>query len=111
MTKFYKVGTDTGTGWSCGDGAFGTLNNTSSPPCPLNDAAHVKTIWPSSKDILIRRHISLPAGARNVTVKAAIDDAIQVYFNGKDISGGNREHNSCATAGVISHLECARQPS
>ncbi|MBK7258182.1 MAG: hypothetical protein IPI01_10340 [Ignavibacteriae bacterium] len=55
--KFYKLGSDTGTGWTRGDGAFGTLNKTSSPPCPLNDTAHIKTIWPSSRDLLIRRHL------------------------------------------------------
>jgi uncharacterized repeat protein (TIGR02543 family) len=95
--KFYKLGPDTGTGWSRGNGAFGTLNNTSSPPCPLNDAAHVKTIWPSSKDVLIRRHIVLPAGTKNVKVKVAIDDAVKVFFNGQDVSGGVKTHNTCAS--------------
>ena len=97
-SKFYKTGSDTGTGWSTGNGAFGTLNNTSSPPCPLNDTAHIKTLWPSSRDLLIRRHLSIPAGARNVVIAVALDNAVRVYFNGKDVSGGEREHNSCATA-------------
>src|SRR5512141_2845091 len=50
------------TTWSTGRAAFGTLNNTSSPPCPLNDTAHVKVLWPSSRDVLTRKHFSLPAG-------------------------------------------------
>ncbi len=32
--------------WSTGRAAFGTLNNTSSPPCPLNDTAHVRSCGP-----------------------------------------------------------------
>ena len=98
IQKFYKTSSDTGTGWSAGRGAFGTLNNTTSPPCPLNDTAHVKTIWPSSKDLLIRKHIVLPSGVRNAKVHVAIDDAVKIYFNGCDISQGLRKHNDCATA-------------
>ncbi|TSA24983.1 hypothetical protein D4R75_00385, partial [bacterium] len=82
--------------WTTVNGAFGTLNNTSSPPCPLNDAAHVKTIWPSSRDILVRKHFTVPAGTRNARVSVAIDNNVQVFVNGIDVSGGIKSHNDCA---------------
>lgn len=84
-------------GCTVGRGAFGTLNNTTSPPCPLNDTSNVHTIWPSSKDLVIRKHISLPNKARNVKIYVALDDGVRVFFNGVDVSGGIRTHNSCAS--------------
>ena len=82
--------------WATAASAVGTLNNTSSPPCPLNDAAHVKTLWPSSRDALLRKHFTIPAGTRNVKVSVAIDNNVQVFLNGADISGGVQTHNDCA---------------
>ncbi|MDH3251527.1 MAG: hypothetical protein OEM41_01980, partial [Ignavibacteria bacterium] len=84
------------TAWPVGDAAVGTLNNTSSPPCPLNDATHIKIFWPSSREVLLRKHVNLPAGTRNVTVGVALDNGVQVFFNGVDISGGIKIHNDCA---------------
>jgi hypothetical protein len=97
IRSFYSAGEDTGTGWLRGPAAFGTLNNTGAPPCPLNIADNVNTPWPSSRDLLLRRHLSLPAGAHNLKVTVLVDNGVQVYFNGKDISGGINNHNDCAT--------------
>ena len=84
MSKYTNTGIDTCSGWSTGNAAFGTLNNTTSPPCPLNDAAHVKTIWPSSRDLVVRKHFTLPAGTRNLKVRVALDNGVQVFINGKE---------------------------
>ena len=70
--------------WQTGAAAFGVLNNTSSPPCPLNDSLHVMVQWQSSRDVLARKHFTLPAGARNLVVNVALDNQVQVFLNGKD---------------------------
>ncbi|NOT58941.1 MAG: cadherin-like domain-containing protein, partial [Acidobacteria bacterium] len=44
--------------------------------------------WPSNTDILLRRKFTLPIGARNLTVGVAIDNAVQVFVNGIDVSAG-----------------------
>lgn len=41
-----------------------------------------------NSDILLRRTIRLPAGTTNFQVRVAIDNDIQVFLNGQDISGG-----------------------
>ena len=94
---FYTNGWNESGCSSNGFAAFGTLNNTSSPPCPLNDATHIKTIWPSSKDLIVRKRVTVPAGAQNVRVKVAIDNGVSVWWNGTNISGGIKSSNDCAT--------------
>ncbi len=84
--------------WAAARAAFGTLSIPNTPPCPLNDTAFVKTFWDQSREILLRKRFNLPAGAQNVRVTVAIDNAVQVYFNGTDISGGIRYHDDCASA-------------
>jgi hypothetical protein len=79
--------------WPTGNAGFGTISAT----CPLNDTANVKTPWSSSTDILIRKHFSLPGGAVRLKVSVAIDNDVQVFINGADISGGLRTHEGCAT--------------
>jgi hypothetical protein len=81
--------------WATAVAAVGKLN----PPCPLNTSAHVHTEWTQSKDVLLRKHITLPAGARNVQVSLALDNQAQVWLNGTDISGGIRTHQDCASPG------------
>jgi hypothetical protein len=82
-------------------GAFGTLNNTSSPPCPLNDATHVLTVWKSSLDLLLRKTFSVPTGARNVTISVALDNDMQLWLNGvllKTSTGGSVfSNNTCGS--------------
>ncbi len=84
--------------WSNGSAGFGTTTLPNTPPCPLNDVAFVRTDWPQSRDLLIRRVLSLPAGTKNLRVGVAIDNLVQVFFDGKDISGGLRLHDECAAA-------------
>ena len=102
-TTFWKLNT-AGTGWSSGylgktgNAAFGTINNTSSPPCPLNTPDVVKTAWPSSRDLLVRKKVTIPAGARDVVIQLALDDKAHVYFNGVRLTGSSPAYNNgCAT--------------
>ncbi|HCV43347.1 MAG TPA: hypothetical protein DGH68_07670, partial [Bacteroidetes bacterium] len=46
--------------WATKVASFGKVN----PPCPLNTTDHVHTEWEESKDVLFRKHITIPAGTR-----------------------------------------------
>lgn len=81
---------DTST-FSTGPAAFGSIGG-----CPLNDTANVKTSWSLNTDLLLRKTFNLPAGARRVKVHVAIDNDVQVFVNGTDVSGGLRVHEGCA---------------
>ncbi len=94
---FYTNGWNESGCSSNGVAAFGTLNSAGTPPCLLNDATHIKTIWPTTKDLIVRKRVTVPAGAQNVRVKVAIDDGVSVWWNGTNISGGIRMSNDCAT--------------
>lgn len=55
-----------------------------------------RTHWPTGSELHVRHAISLPAGVRAVRVGVAIDNAVQVFFNGLDISGGLVSASGCA---------------
>ena len=57
---------------------------------------NVKTDWTPNTDMLLRKEFNLPAGASDVVVGVAIDNDVQVWFNGMDISGGMQVHETCA---------------
>lgn len=75
-------------GWAEAPGAFGT------PGCPL--APTIRTPWTLNTTLLLRKRFSLPAGTTHLTVGVAIDNDIQVFLNGTDISGGVRASGGCA---------------
>lgn len=77
-------------GFADGTASFGTGGG-----CPLD--ATVQTQWDSSTDLLLRRTLSFPNGAQGVEVGVAVDNDVQVWFNGVDISGGLRASGGCAT--------------
>ncbi|MHB8954831.1 MAG: putative Ig domain-containing protein [Pirellulaceae bacterium] len=79
--------------FSVGRGGFGS--DGSCAGCALNLTAR-RTSWPLNTDILLRRSITLPAGAALLTVRGAIDNDIQIYVNGVDISQGISTHEGCA---------------
>lgn len=82
--------------FAAGTAAFGTgLIFGSADSCPLR--ANGVTFWSSNTDILVRKSFTLPAGAKNLTVGIAIDDDVQVFLNGVDISGGMQFHSGCAS--------------
>ncbi|MBV9329506.1 MAG: hypothetical protein JO352_37870 [Chloroflexi bacterium] len=74
--------------WSTGVAGFG--NNLG---CPLT----AQTFWPGNDDLLLRRQFTLPLGATNLRVSVAIDNDIQLFLNGTDISRGLIDHGGCAT--------------
>jgi hypothetical protein len=76
--------------FSTGNAGFG-----SGGFCPLDSTAN--TFWPLNTDILLRKQFNLPAGTTNLKVGVAIDNDVQVFINGVDISGGIRFHEGCAS--------------
>lgn len=75
--------------FSTGDAAFG-----SGGWCPLDST--VKTKWPVNTDIVVRKSFELPPNTTNLKVHVAIDNNVQVFLNGQDISGGMRNSENCA---------------
>ena len=75
-------------GFATGDAAFGSGGG-----CPLQST--VKTDWPVSSEIVLRRSFDLPSGAANLRVMVAIDNDVEVFLNGVDISGGLVQHEYC----------------
>ena len=61
--------------------------------CPL--ASTVQTLWPTDSDLLVRRAVTLPAGASDVSVALANDNDVLVYWNGNLIA--SQAHGGCAT--------------
>lgn len=55
------------------------------------------TSWTGNTDILLRKAVNLPAGGQDVQVSVAIDNDIQLFWNGTDISGGLIRSEGCAT--------------
>jgi len=55
-----------------------------------------RTLWPTNSEIVLRKNFDLPAGARNVRITVAIDNDIQIFFNGVDITNGLVSHENCA---------------
>ncbi len=72
-----------------GEAAFGSGGG-----CAIQ--ATRRTFWPTNSEIVLRKRFDLPAGARNLRITAAIDNDIQIFFNGVDISGGLISHENCA---------------
>jgi hypothetical protein len=97
-------------GWSVGRAAFGD-HNANNLYCALD--ASVNTNWasvPPPTDMLLRHTFPVPAGWTNdLSVSIAIDNDIQVFVNGTDVtatasSGYDSEsgfviHEGCATRG------------
>ncbi len=73
-------------GFSVGDASFGIRS------CSSN----AKTYWSPNTDILIRKEFNLPSGSKNLKVSVAIDNDIQVFINGNDISKGLQIRDGCA---------------
>jgi hypothetical protein len=71
------------------DAAFGTGSS-----CPLDST--VQTPWPLETDLLLRKTFLLPVNASTVKVAVAIDNDVEVFVNGQDISGGLQVHEGCA---------------
>jgi len=70
--------------WATGDAAFGSGGS-----CPLQPT--VKTHWDPSTDMLIRKPIVLPAGTSGVMVSVAVDNDVNVYWNGTLVRSATHE--------------------
>jgi hypothetical protein len=95
--------------WAAGRGAFGD-HDAGNIYCALDASVH--TSWASSQtsatDMLLRHSFSVAAGWPNdLNVSVAIDNDIQVFVNGTEITSGLTTHEGCATRGsfnfTVSH--------
>ena len=103
-------------GWSTGSGPFGLLSGTG---CSIftDFGFLLKTNWPLDTDLLLRTTFPLPAGwTAPLTVSAAIDNDIQVFVNGNDVTplytfSGDDAGNYRFISGFVSHENCATKGS
>lgn len=73
-------------GFSTGQAAFG--GNVGGLPCGLSNPQEVRTDWPTGTQLLLRKVIVLPPGVERLHVGVAVDNDVQAWVNGTDISGG-----------------------
>jgi RHS repeat-associated protein/uncharacterized repeat protein (TIGR01451 family) len=73
-----------------GAGAFG------SGSCGLPG---INTAWPDSTDVLLRRNVPVPAGASDIRVRVAIDNDVEVWWNGTRI--GSHTSEFCAQLDAV----------
>lgn len=94
-TGFEAPGYDD-SGWATGEAPFGSWEAGQQNACPIN--ASIVTEWPTRTDILVRRTVNLCAQATGVSVATVIDNDVQVFWNGVDITGdpSPRVHENCA---------------
>lgn len=78
--------------WRTGAAGFGTET------AECASGQWVRTAWPLGTDLLLRREIDLPAGARGLRIEMMIDNDAQLFVNGVDLSDGFRSHDGCADA-------------
>jgi len=52
--------------------------------CPLDST--VRTNWPVETDLLLRKTFQLPSGVSRVKIRVAIDDEVQIFVNGVDVT-------------------------
>jgi len=67
-------------GWYTGQAGFGTTNGV----CPWNNPNKIKTSWDLGTDMLLRRHLSVPAGM-GLHIEGAVDNDAHIYINGQDV--------------------------
>jgi len=77
--------------FAVGDAGFGSREGY----CELNNPRDVRTEWPVETDLLVRKALELPAGTTDVVVYVAVDNDVQVFLNGYDISDGLQIHEEC----------------
>ena len=77
--------------FAVGDAGFGSREGY----CELNNPGDVRTEWPGETDLLVRKALELPAGTTDVVVYVAVDNDVQVFINGYDVSDGLQFHEGC----------------
>lgn len=88
-------------GWSTGGAPFGTLTYCADAP---NSLPPVVTQWGIGNPsyVLIRKDFYVPAGTTSASVQVLIDNDVQVFMNGTDVSGGLVSHENCANVNPLS---------
>jgi len=81
-----------------GDAGFGTREGY----CALNNPGDVRTEWPVETDLLVRKTFELPVGTTDVVVYVAVDNDVQVFINGYDVSDGLQTHEECPSLNSFS---------
>lgn len=79
------------TGFFVGDAAFGSGGGFNCPLIPTE-----RTNWPVNTDLLLRKQFNLDALPDTLIIRVAIDNDVQIFVNGQDVSGGIRTHEGCA---------------
>ncbi len=108
-TDFHLPSFDDAT-WSVGNAPFygGPFPYSN---CTLYNATDrsVATVWPigttaagGASDLLVRKQFSMSA-AGQVSIQVAIDNDVQVFLNGVDVSGGMKKHEGCATRPALNN--------
>jgi len=87
----YGLETFDDSAFAAGNASFGSGGG-----CPLQPT--VKTYWPVNSEIVLRKNFDLPPGATNLRVMVVIDNDVDVFLNGVDISGGLVQHENCPVA-------------
>jgi hypothetical protein len=73
--------------WSVGQAGFGSGGG-----CSIQSTN--RTHWDTNTSMLLRKHVSVPAGTTEVNVGVAVDNDTTVYWNGTPIGSG--AHEGCA---------------
>lgn len=55
-----------------------------------------QTSWTGVNDLLVRKEVVVPSGTSDVAVSIAIDNDVQVFWNGVDVSAGMVASEGCA---------------
>lgn len=79
------------TGWSVGQGSFGSGSG-----CPIQ--VHVNTTWSINSTLLMRRTYTLTDPA-NVYIDGSVDNDCEIFLNG--VSLGTVTHDNCPSFGDI----------
>ena len=98
-------------GWSTGNGPFGSA----STACPLNheEGFTMNTAWTVGNDLTLRKTFPLSSNwSASLTITAAIDNDIQVFVNGHDVTpnnafAGDGNYSFDSETGFVTHENCA----
>lgn len=79
-------------GFSTGQAAFGQGPDIG-PPCFVQSTVH--TTWTRNTQMVLRKHVTLAAGTKNVRLRFAVDnDVVALWFNGV-LLASNLHHDFC----------------
>ncbi len=92
-SSWTTTGATAAEGWATAGAAFGQIGYCGLPP--YNVAAPA-TPWTVGTTMLLRRDVSIPANTPSATIDVLVDNDIQVFVNGFEVTAGLVTHNGCA---------------